>query len=134
MSSSQLSTFEEVGSRELHRRSRSHAGVLLAALGVMVFAIEVPQCFFSPSIQVPSRVLSATTTSRDTSAIAMAAAGRFDGLKIGELKSLLEKRGLPVDGDRFELVRRLNNATRPRKKKKIYGKHLYKMLKDDPEY
>eukprot|EP00933_Yihiella_yeosuensis_P036956 TRINITY_DN307_c0_g1_i4.p1 TRINITY_DN307_c0_g1~~TRINITY_DN307_c0_g1_i4.p1 ORF type:complete len:223 (-),score=63.41 TRINITY_DN307_c0_g1_i4:253-921(-) len=106
MMSTRQRTFEEAGSRKLQRRSRSLAAALLAAVGVMAFAIEAPQCFFGPSIQVPSRVPSATANSRDSSAIAMAAV-KFDGMKAAELKSLCTEQGLPVGGSKADLIARL---------------------------
>jgi len=102
-------------SQKLHRRSRSLClVVLLATLGVMVAAIkvvEVAQCFVSPSVRAPSRVPFPTTNARDVSAITMAA-GKFDGMKVVELKSLLSDKGLPVTGTKPELIARLKAPRR----------------------
>jgi len=71
----------------------------------------VAQCFVSPSVRAPSRVPFPTTNARDVSAITMAA-GKFDGMKVVELKSLLSDKGLPVTGTKPELIARLKAPRR----------------------
>eukprot|EP00933_Yihiella_yeosuensis_P061803 TRINITY_DN6465_c0_g1_i1.p1 TRINITY_DN6465_c0_g1~~TRINITY_DN6465_c0_g1_i1.p1 ORF type:complete len:213 (+),score=49.98 TRINITY_DN6465_c0_g1_i1:107-745(+) len=108
----------EAGSRKLYQRTRSRKAVLLAALGTAVLhkIAGVPRCFSIQCMQVRPSILaeqqfkiSSFANPRDISAIVVAA-GKFDDMKVAELKALLAEKDLPVSGRKADLISRLEQA------------------------
>eukprot|EP00933_Yihiella_yeosuensis_P016116 TRINITY_DN13891_c0_g2_i1.p1 TRINITY_DN13891_c0_g2~~TRINITY_DN13891_c0_g2_i1.p1 ORF type:complete len:484 (-),score=107.49 TRINITY_DN13891_c0_g2_i1:544-1995(-) len=108
---------EEAGFRKLHRRNRGRVSAIVAALGAAaVFSAKVPECFSTPGARVLTqlskqncRMPSCSTNLRDLSLVAMRA-GKFDAMKVAELKELCAEKGLKASGKKAFLVARLEEA------------------------
>eukprot|EP00933_Yihiella_yeosuensis_P016114 TRINITY_DN13891_c0_g1_i1.p1 TRINITY_DN13891_c0_g1~~TRINITY_DN13891_c0_g1_i1.p1 ORF type:complete len:543 (-),score=116.49 TRINITY_DN13891_c0_g1_i1:209-1837(-) len=107
----------EAGIPKLRRRNRGRIAAICAALGTAaVFSAKVPQCFFIPGARVlrglveqNSRRPSCPTHPRDLSLVALSA-GKFDGMKVAELKELCTEKGLKVTGKKADLLARLEEV------------------------
>eukprot|EP00933_Yihiella_yeosuensis_P016115 TRINITY_DN13891_c0_g1_i2.p1 TRINITY_DN13891_c0_g1~~TRINITY_DN13891_c0_g1_i2.p1 ORF type:complete len:489 (-),score=110.50 TRINITY_DN13891_c0_g1_i2:209-1675(-) len=108
---------EEAGFRKLHRRNRGRVSAIVAALGAAaVFSAKVPECFSTPGARVLTqlskqncRMPSCSTNLRDLSLVAMRA-GKFDAMKVAELKELCAEKGLKASGKKADLIERLEEA------------------------